>query len=131
MSNDLHDDHKHSYAIGYGKRPAAHRFEPGRSGNPEGRPRKATSFAAAFNQMLNSSTTTVLNGKRRRKTMIEIAVMRAMKDIATGNPRALERWIPIIERYAPASTYDSHTPTPDLSSMTDEQLRAIASIKMR
>ncbi len=29
---------KEGYEVGYGKPPAAHRFQPGRSGNPNGRP---------------------------------------------------------------------------------------------
>lgn len=34
-----------AYEAGYGRPPARTRFEPGKSGNPRGRPRKAPTFA--------------------------------------------------------------------------------------
>lgn len=131
MSDDDRSDGKPAYAIGYGKPPHANRFQPGSSGNPKGRPRKATSFGEEFTAMLKRPTTTVINGKRRRLTVIEIAVMRAKKDIATGSSRALERWIPVMERYAPARQPEQGDLMIDYDSMTDEQLRAVASIRLK
>ena len=135
MSNNEHHDEfngpKGAYANGYGKPPAAHRFQPGQSGNPRGRPRKVASFGEAITKMLASSTTTVINGRRRRKTMIEVAVIRVQKDMATGSMRALERWIPLIERFAPTPDRTAPSPTLDLDQLTEEQLRVIASIKLR
>ena len=127
-----HDDVPGSgFAIGYGKPPAEHRFRPGHSGNPKGRPRRPATFPGAFAAMLTTTAPTVINGKRCRKTVIELAVMRAMKDILTGNPRALERWIPHLERHAPAPPAASNEPSLDMSEVTDEQLRALASIRLR
>ena len=117
--------------VGYGKPPPQHRFKPGQSGNPRGRPRRQASFAAAFGDMLTSTTLTTINGKRRHKTVIEVAVLRAMKDILTGNPRALERWLPVIERYAPANPAVKHVDELDFDALSEEQVRAIATIKIR
>lgn len=62
--------------------------------------------------MLISTTSITINGKRRRRTVIEIATLHAKKDISTGNPRALERWLAVIERLRPQHPL----PTPQTTS---------------
>jgi hypothetical protein len=116
--------------IGYGRPPPQHRFKPGKSGNPRGRPRRNTSLEAAFREMLGGTTLTMINGKRQRKTVVELAVLRAKKDILTGNPRALERWLPVIERYAPKSPQAERSHYVDFTDLTAEELRVLASIKI-
>lgn len=118
------------FAVGYGKPPAEHRFKSGQSGNTKGRPRKSATFAGAFAAMLASTAPTTINGKRCRKTVVELAVMRAMKDILTGSPRALERWISLMERYTPMPADRSDVKEVDLSGLSEEQISAIASIKI-
>lgn len=80
--------------------------------------------------MLASTAPTTINGKRCRKTVVELAVMRAMKDILTGSPRALERWISLMERYTPMPADRSDVKEVDLSGLSEEQISAIASIKI-
>ena len=131
MSDDADSDKSDAPAkAGYCNPPTQHRFKPGQSGNPKGRPKRQTSFAAVFADMLSSTTSTTINGKRRRKTVVEFAALRAKKDIMTGNPRALERWLAFIERHAPAAPAAKARDEIDLSKLTEEQLRAVASIRI-
>jgi hypothetical protein len=134
MNDDDQDDPiaaaDEAFAIGYGRPPPQHRFKPGRSGNPRGRPKRNTSLEAAFQEMLGSTTITTINGKRQRKSVIELAVLRAKKDILTGHPRALERWLPVIERYAPKLKQSERTENVDFTNLTAEELRVLASIKI-
>jgi hypothetical protein len=41
------------YDIGYAKPPREHQFQPGQSGNPQGRPKGAKSEAAILRDLLN------------------------------------------------------------------------------
>ena len=130
MSNDTRKSGKTGYAIGYGKPPVAHRFEPGQSGNPKGRPRKGTSFGEVFSAMLASSTPITIAGKRRRKTVMEITTMRLKKELLSGPMRTVERLLPTIERHAPKPDCPDAQLIVSLDHLTDEQLRALASIKL-
>ena len=130
MSTDPHDDRTPSYVIGYGKPPAVHRFQPGRSCNPKGRPRKAASFGEALGILLARSTPTLINGRRCHRTISEIVALRVVKEMMTGNLRALERLIPLLERYAPASAKATEATTIDVGHLTEEQLRVLASIPL-
>jgi hypothetical protein len=41
------------YAVGYGKPPSEHRFKPGQSGNPRGRPKGAKNTATLLRELLD------------------------------------------------------------------------------
>lgn len=113
------------YEVGYGKPPVANRFEAGASGNPRGRRRgpPGTAFADLTSAMLESPVATNTDGKRKRKTVLEYTVMRFKRELLTGPPRALERYIPLLERYAPKKRDSARDLRPDLSNLTDEELQ--------
>jgi hypothetical protein len=46
------EDKKHQNSVGYGKPPKAHRFKPGQSGNPHGRPKGARNFKTELREEL-------------------------------------------------------------------------------
>ena len=54
------------YEIGYGRPPAATRFQPGQSGNPRGRPKGARSIGQMLQQALNRRVPVHENGRERR-----------------------------------------------------------------
>ena len=53
-------------AVGYGRPPRHTRFQPGRSGNPKGRPKGSKNFSTLFSEELAQPVTLTENGKRRR-----------------------------------------------------------------
>jgi hypothetical protein len=53
-------------AVGYGRPPQHTRFQPGRSGNPKGRPKGSKNFSTLFSEELAQPVTFTENGKRRR-----------------------------------------------------------------
>lgn len=77
------------YEVGYGKPPEEHRFKPGQSGNPRGRPKGAKNLATMFREALNEPVTIRSGDKIRtmpkRRAMVEVAINRALK----GDTRAL------------------------------------------
>lgn len=62
------------YEVGYGRPPAATRFQPGQSGNPKGRKKGVKSVAAALIEALSAKVTVQVNGKPHTMTMQEAMV---------------------------------------------------------
>lgn len=78
-----------AYEVGYAKPPKASRFQPGKSGNPNGRPRKAKSINALLEQALSSPVTITEHGKQmtveQRTVLIKALVARAIKGDMRAN----------------------------------------------
>ena len=69
---------------GYANPPPEHRFQPGVSGNPKGRPRGARNMANEIDLILSGRVDVTKNGRReratRRKVIAEKLISRAMRD---------------------------------------------------
>jgi Family of unknown function (DUF5681) len=61
-------DNERDYEVGYGKPPRHTRFEPGRSGNPRGRPRGKKNLSTLLSDALDEPVIVVENGRRRTIT---------------------------------------------------------------
>jgi hypothetical protein len=78
------------YSVGYGKPPRQTQFKPGQSGNPKGRPKKATTFRDEIERELRSTIVVVEDGKRRRITKCSAIAKRHMHQAMNGNVKSLE-----------------------------------------
>jgi Family of unknown function (DUF5681) len=72
------------YAIGYGRPPKHRRFQPGRSGNPKGRPKGSKNFSTLFAEELGQPVTLSENGKRKRMPKLQ-ALVKQLVNKALGN----------------------------------------------
>lgn len=88
------------YEVGYGRPPASKRFQPGRSGNPGGRPRKQKTIGALLEQALSKRVRIQENGVTKWLSMKEIALAQLINNAAKGDLRAMKRLISLIERYS-------------------------------
>ena len=81
---------------GYGRPPRAHRFKPGASGNPKGRPRGARGLRSELKAELDEYVTITAEGKSRRvrKRRLIIKALAAMA--AKGDVRAADKIISLI-----------------------------------
>ena len=94
---------KGTYPVGYGRPPRQHRFRPGQSGNPKGRPRKkgprnmTNELEDAFFDALERKVDVRINGKLRRMTTVQAIVMRLVVRAADGDFRAIKMVVDLMK----------------------------------
>ena len=87
------------YEIGYGRPPAATRFQPGQSGNPRGRPKGARSIGQMLQQALNRRVAVHENGRERRIRLQDAIIQGLVNDAARRNHNALRPLFSLLDRY--------------------------------
>src|SRR2546421_6463789 len=78
------------YEIGYGKPPLHTRFQKGRSGNPNGRPRGRKNMSTLLSDALNGSVIVVENGRRKKITKREAIVTQLVNKSASADLKATQ-----------------------------------------
>jgi len=96
-------DDKRDYEVGYGRPPRATRFQPGRSGNPQGRPRGARNLATDLAEELGE-TIRIREGDRslrvsKQRAMLKALVAKALK----GDARAASLLIGLVAKVTDAA----------------------------
>jgi hypothetical protein len=66
-----------------------HKFEKGKSGNPEGRPKGSKNLSTILREMLNEEVEVIVDGKRERKKFQDIIIRKLIKKANSGNLRAI------------------------------------------
>lgn len=100
------------YEIGYRRPPAATRFKRGKSGNPDGRPRKKgpRSFDSVLQEVLNQTVHVTEGGKPRKYTVQELLVKSATTQAAKGDLRALTLVQKMVKDHPPKPPPPTETP---------------------
>jgi hypothetical protein len=78
-----------NYTVGYGKPPRHTRFRKGQSGNPSGRPKGSRSLQDVVFKALNETVTITVNGRRKKLTKLEVAIMQLVNKAAAGDRHAI------------------------------------------
>lgn len=111
------------YEVGYGRPPKAHQFQPGKSGNPKGRPKGSISLAKEAEKLLNETVRTADGARRitRRRHLV-----RAMYAKATqGNASSLNA----LMRLAAEAQSAPEAPTQTTLQLTSEHLKWLEDIQ--
>jgi hypothetical protein len=90
------DDREPSSNVGYCRPPAEHRFKPGRSGNPKGRPKGSRNIASIVADVLARRIRTKIDGETQRILPTEALVHVVLRKALNGDRHAWEtvfRWI--------------------------------------
>jgi hypothetical protein len=87
------------YTVGYGRPPVATRFQPGRSGNPRGRPKGARNLAAIVAAALGEPVTVTQTGRSRRITKLEAAVKQLVNRAAGGDARVTQLLLALVQSH--------------------------------
>jgi hypothetical protein len=96
-------------------------FRTGVSGNRRGRPRKARSTRAIFQEMLRSKVPMMVDGKLQRLSVVEAMAARVKREALAGPLRGLEKGLLVAEKYS----FDDPPPgdeQADLSMLSDDEL---------
>ncbi len=81
----LEDDEE----VGYGKPPKAHRFKPGQSGNPSGRPKGVKNETTIMRELLGQKVSITHRGKTKRITLHEVLYRRVLEDGLKGSLKSI------------------------------------------
>lgn len=79
--------HRHPgdhYDVGFAKPPKRTRFKKGRSGNPNGRPRKKPDFYLELTKVLHENVTVTVDGQQERVTVQEALLLRLRDQALQG-----------------------------------------------
>jgi len=108
-----------SYEVGYGRPPKHSQFQPGQSGNPNGRPKGAMSPFTLLRQELQSKVTLRENGKVTVVTKLEAIMKRVVADTLSGKPAPTKMLFTLLHIF---EAQDAATPDDRHLSRSDEEL---------
>ena len=83
-------DKELDYEVGYGRPPRQTRFEPGRSGNPRGRPNRSKNLATLLSEALREPVTVTENGRRRKVSKRQAVIKQLVNRSARGDLKAMQ-----------------------------------------
>lgn len=92
----MSDKDLQKYEVGYKRPPQEHRFKPGQSGNPKGRPKKNNNFAEDVLEEMSEVITIQENGKLKRITKKRALAKRLIADSLSGKISAIKILTPIL-----------------------------------
>jgi hypothetical protein len=81
-------DRQPNYKVGYRKPPRETQFKKGQSGNPRGRPHGHAKLEAALLAAFNEKVTITQDGRRLKRSKLEVAVIQQLNKAATGDRHA-------------------------------------------
>lgn len=87
------------YEIGYGKPPKKHRFSPGKSGNPRGRPRKRGSTELDLDELLDKEVIVQSPSGPKRLDAREVELRQQVEKALKGNLRAINYLLQQFEKF--------------------------------
>ena len=93
--------------VGYGKPPMKRRFKSGESGNRRGRPRGSKNRKTIVREIMNEMHAVTEDGRRRRRSTIELVLLALRNRAVEGNVRAFRAYKKFLAKYEPQDTHSN------------------------
>jgi Family of unknown function (DUF5681) len=93
------------YTVGYGRPPTSSQFQPGRSGNPKGRPKGMRNSSSMARDALDRTINVKVKGTWRKMTVRKAAYLRLAERAVAGDAKSLD--------YLLSLESEEHPPGPD------------------
>lgn len=114
------------YEIGFARPPKSHRFRPGVSGNPKGRPRKAESLPALLRTMMREKVKVRVGDREQAMSTIEVMLRRQVEKVVKGDTRAFNSMMAMLAENAPDLLAEARSRT-----LASDDLKLLASFIRR
>lgn len=108
------------YAVGFAKPPSAHKFAPGISGNPRGRPKGSANLASVLERTLREKVVVNEGGRRKTLSKLEAAMKQLINKAATGDHAAIKLLVQLAS--ALQEQAELTTPAPRVLGETDQKV---------
>jgi hypothetical protein len=93
-----------AHPVGYGNPPMTRRFKQGQSGNPSGRPRGSKNRKTIVKRIANEMHAVTEDGRRRRRSTLELMLLALRNRAAEGNFRAFRAFKKYLTKFEPQDT---------------------------
>jgi hypothetical protein len=104
MTDETDED---GFAVGYKKPPQHSRFQPGQSGNPRGRQKGVRNLAIDVKRTLEVPVMLNDQGKARRVSTQEAALLRLREKALKGDPRSLAQFLELAKIFNNSNAVES------------------------
>src|SRR6266550_3565627 len=105
MTTDSFED---AFKVGYKSPPQHSRFQPGRSGNPRGRQKGVRNLGSDVKRTLETPVRLNEQGKARRVSTQEAALLRLREKALNGAARSLDRLLQLAQMFNNIAASESH-----------------------
>ncbi len=111
-----------AYAVGYRRPPTHTQYPPGKSGNPQGRPRGKPNLSTLLLEAIREPVVITVNGRRRKVSVLEAALRQLTKQAATGDLKAFPHLISLVQSVEAQLKSASARSAKDLASADQKAL---------
>ena len=84
------DKNNRDYEVGYGRPPKHSQFQPGKSGNPDGRQKKSKELNSLFRTELDKTIVVTEDGREKRITKREAVITQVVNRAIKGDVKPLQ-----------------------------------------
>ena len=109
------------YTVGYGNPPLKRRFKSGQSGNRRGRPRGSKNRKTIVRKIANEMHAVTEDGRRRRRSTLEVMLLALRNRAAEGNVRAFRAYKKYLAKFEPQETHSRFGVLVAPAGMTPEE----------
>jgi hypothetical protein len=116
------DGARSDYEVGYGKPPRHTRFQPGRSGNPRGKPKGCVHLPTLAQLELQQMTEVMEGGRRLRVSKAQLLIKTLANRAIKGEDKAVQQVLQLLAALSAAAEANLDPATDPVESAADQEI---------